>query len=852
MAPCLLRTFGGLTLERDGRPVEGLTTQRRALGLLAAIAAAGQHGLGRDQAMLLLWPESTTTRARGSLKQLLHALRRQLGDPDAIDGVAELRLNPLSVTSDVARFHDAIAAGDDATAVRLYGGPFLDGVHLDDADEFERWAAQERERLARAHAEALERLATSATARGRKTEALAWWRRLHAVEPLNARVTVGLMEALDAAGDRAAALQVSRTHEALLREELGVPPDPAVVAVADALRPGRPVEALSPARPPHEATRPETPGRPLRSRPLLRTIAVLAIVATVAIAVFVLRPPAGTGNLLPNRVAVAVFVNRTGTLALDPLGTMASDWVTRGLSQNSLVDVFEVGGLYLAGRAADGAPADPRALARANGAGLVVAGNYYRSGDSLMFSVQVIDVASGRVRRAIDPIGGAVDDPLSVVEEVRQRVVVALGLILDPRAGIFDSPALALPRYDAFEAFVAGQERYWKGDWAGSLPLFRRAAELDTGFTTALVSLGVAGVGTARCDLADSVLDVLSSRQGRVREIDMLTARISVARCASDHAELNRLHRQRAALMPGSKSAQLMMSTGFRQLNRPAEALAILASIDPARDLGWLPEQGRSFYWREVGANRHALGDYRAERAFADRMRQAGAAPLAVGLIQARSLAALGMADSALAVLDAVADAPPDPALLSGITGGLSPVELATPGWMMYQIALELAAHGQESAARAAADHSIAWFSRRASGEPLPPAGRFVLARALEFTGDFAGARTLLARLAENDTANLDFRGMLGVLAVREGDQATAMKAEAWLTAQETVFPPGLPLLYRAEMAALRGDTSLALDLVDALPQRAHPHDFLQFHLDPAFVPIRGTERFRRLLAPKG
>jgi hypothetical protein len=348
------------------------------------------------------------------------------------------------------------------------------------------------------------------------------------------------------------------------------------------------------------------------------------------------------------------------------------------------------------------------------------------------------------------------------------------------------------------------------------------------------------------------VLEALSARQRPVPEFEMLTARISVARCASDHIEHNRLRRQRAALIPGSKAAQLTMSTGFRQLNRPAEALAILSSIDPARDLGWLPEQGRSFYWREVSANRHALGDYRAERALAERMRRARAAALATGLVEGRSLAALGRSDSALAVLDAVAAAPADPALLSGITGGLSPADLATPGWLMYQIALELAAHGDEKGARLAADRSIRWYSRQGSPPTLPMAARFVLARALEFTGALAAARDLLVGLVESDTASVDFRGMLGVVAARLGDRALVAGTDAWLVARTDVFPPGLPILYRAEIAAVMGDTTRALVLIEAFPQGAHPYDFLQFHLDPALERLRDTERYRRLLAAKG
>jgi len=49
------------------------------------------------------------------------------------------------------------------------------------------------------------------------------------------------------------------------------------------------------------------------------------------------------------RVAVAVFVNRTGDPSLEPLGSMAADWVTRGLTQTALVDVVDLGSLYVGG-----------------------------------------------------------------------------------------------------------------------------------------------------------------------------------------------------------------------------------------------------------------------------------------------------------------------------------------------------------------------------------------------------------------------------------------------------------------------------------------------------------------------
>src|SRR5687768_3964542 len=191
-----LHTFGGRHLARDGVRLDALSGQRKALGLLAVLAAAGERGVSRDALLAYLWPESDEERARTSLKQLVHSLRQQLNDPAMLVGSGELRLNAKIVTSDVAAFDEALGRSDHAGAVDLYAGPFLDGFYVRGADDFERWASAERGRLARDYARALEALAERAAAEGDARSSLTWWRRLAAVEPLSARVATGLMRAL--------------------------------------------------------------------------------------------------------------------------------------------------------------------------------------------------------------------------------------------------------------------------------------------------------------------------------------------------------------------------------------------------------------------------------------------------------------------------------------------------------------------------------------------------------------------------------------------------------------------------------------------------------------------------------
>ena len=81
-----LSTFGGLVLHQDGQLHTGPAAQRRRLALLAAIAAAGRRGVGRDRLLALLWPDSEPEAGRHSLYQALHAVRRSLGGDDVFLG----------------------------------------------------------------------------------------------------------------------------------------------------------------------------------------------------------------------------------------------------------------------------------------------------------------------------------------------------------------------------------------------------------------------------------------------------------------------------------------------------------------------------------------------------------------------------------------------------------------------------------------------------------------------------------------------------------------------------------------------------------------------------------------------
>ena len=246
-----MRLFGSPSLKQaDGTAVVGRAAQRHRIALLTLLALAPRSRLSRDKLIAWLWPDSSTDRGRNLLNVATYVIRSALGEGALVSEGDELSLNTELVRVDVAEFEEAIAHGVYERAVALHTAPLLDGFFLDAAPEFEQWVERERTRLVASHARALEALAEAAEAAGNYPGAVAWWRARTAGDPGDSRAACGLVRALQAAGNHAAALQHATTHARFLRSEFGVGPTAELTALVERLRrepiaaPG--VEAHSP------------------------------------------------------------------------------------------------------------------------------------------------------------------------------------------------------------------------------------------------------------------------------------------------------------------------------------------------------------------------------------------------------------------------------------------------------------------------------------------------------------------------------------------------------------------------------------------------------------------------------
>jgi tetratricopeptide (TPR) repeat protein len=528
-----------------------------------------------------------------------------------------------------------------------------------------------------------------------------------------------------------------------------------------------------------------------------------------------------------DRVVVAQFENRTGVPALDPLGSMAADWLVQGLAETGLLDVVPTTTALVASRFVDGLPAggdatdSARLLAEETRAGIVVSGAYYLQGDSLYLRTTITDHASDRLLAAIHPVATPRDDPVAGLDEIRRRLMSALAHRLDPRMRDYAAMVRAPPSFDAYRAYTDGMDVFLKGDMRAAVMRFSEAAALDPTFHLPMFYLGIAHGNLGNHAAVDSILALLRPLEDRMAEGTRLGTAWLEAMSRGDRERAYAISLRTASLLPNTLGhAQLLPDAN--RVNRPAAAIRAARELDPGRgELRAWP-----FYWEHLATAHHMLGQHRRELRAARRARvQFTDNPDATLWLEARALAALGRTR----------------ALNSFLAEHLH--RTSNPAALLRQTGLELAAHGYPDAGHALLRQSLA-------SAPQDRNARGFLAQANLLIGEWDAAEILLRELAEEFPAGLGVRGALGTLAARRGDRAEATMIDAWLAALDRPHLYGQNTWWRARIASLLGDHEAAVELLhqafrEGLPVWQH------LHIEPDFLPLRSDPAFGDLMRPR-
>ncbi len=858
-----LRVLGSVELlGPDGREYRAVLTHPKRIALLTYLAAVSPHRYHRrDSLLALFWPELDQERARAALRQALHGLRHVLGAEVIVSrGDEDLAVDEARLWNDVSEFERARAGGDGAAALVLYRGDLLEGFFLSGAPAFERWLEDERSRLRRAAYETASTLARRQLDVGDRARAAEFARRALALSPDDEDVLRQLLEVLDALGDRAGALTAYEGFARRLAAEFEAEPAAETQALITAIRARHVARAATPpaaGATAHDAGSlpPPTPvptPDPARVRTAPRSYAPIAgvIAAGLLLAVGALvgswavaHPGTTAGpRLQPRRIVVVPFDNRTGDDSLQLLGTIAADWISRGLWETRLLEVADIG-VASAGDSVPRRTGTLATLAAGSGAGTVVSGSFYRVGDSVRFDARVTDATRGTLLRYVDPVIGPVEQPLQVVERLRQRVTGSLATLFDPKLTEWASVATQPPSLDAYRELLAGVEAADRLDARDALRHFYRAAAQDPTYSLPLVRAATVHRRLRECGATDSIARALAPSRDRLPRLERYTLDKAVAECHGDLMTVYRLSRLLPELLPGTDFAAANLGRDALFVNRPREAVAALERVDPERG----SIRGNAPYYLFLTSALHLLGQHTRELRAAQRAVRQYPDNIAMRRLELLALAALGRERAVDQQIEELSALPPHP--------------LRTPGAVMRETALELQAHGHAAAGARVLARTLAWWHNRPVEEAQTESARFELAQCLHAAGRWREAWTILDALVAEHPDSVSYRGLLGVVAARGGDVQQAREQAGWLGDVERPYARGDPTYWRAAIAAGLGERERAVSLLgnafaQGLPFGRSPGRDAAYgpalHADPNVERLRDYRPFRELLRPKG
>jgi serine/threonine protein kinase/tetratricopeptide (TPR) repeat protein len=566
-------------------------------------------------------------------------------------------------------------------------------------------------------------------------------------------------------------------------------------------------------------------------------IPALIILAALAIAFFIFRGP--ETDVDPNRVVVAIFENQTGDESLDPLGRMTSDWISQRISQ---IDDIEVVPTMSVLQAYSLSPVTeisqdakiPDALTKETGAGTMITGTYYLTNDELHFQAHITDVKQKKLIHSVDPVKGTIENKMDVIQSLSGRVMDSLALYFD-KEGASTIPFVTPPVYEAYNEFLLGQE-FFGVDYERSIQHLTRAVELDPSFSVPKLYIAVAYGNMERYEEADKIIKVLDKNRDQLSPFDSHVLDWYIASLSGQNEDAYLSIVKAEKLAPQSTGINYMHGFCALEINRPLETVKTytkMDSIDP--DILYGKASG---VWRiGVLANAlHMLGNYKQELKEAQKGQKYYPNNLRFYGIEARALAALGKLDSIDDVIEK--------------SLGIIPSE-RTPGRVMLQAAWELRVQGHMEASIRIANQAVEWFKNRLQMRGTNENRRQRLAGALYTAEKWDEAESMFEELKGDYPENIQYQGMIGLLAARRGEREKALAISEELEAIDRPFLFGEHTYMRARIASLLGENEQAVLLLrDAFAQGLKYGTPLLQEMD--FEPIRDYKPFQELLKPKG
>ncbi len=359
-------TLGQFRIEVEGQPLRfGQKAQRKPLDLLKLLIALGGNSIPVETLTDSLWPDSDGDQAKGAFSTALHRLRKLIGHEAVLLADSRLTLNPDNCWVDCAAFNGSLelaaraaaeGAGEAAwehieVALRLYGGPFLDG----EFDLPEVLAA--REKLHGVFLRNIGLLGEFLGQGGQLLRAIVLYQRGLEIDELAEEIYQKLMLLYQQLGRHAEGVSVYQRLQKVLKASAGIEPSQETEAIFQALLSVKGKRETS-------EVRPETSDGGLESK-----------------------------SMLPRKPSIAV-------LAFDNLSADTSqEFFADGLVEEILTSLSKVSSMTVIARnssfAYRGKAFDMRQVAQDLGVRYVMEGSVRQGGKRLRITAQLIDSVDG-------------------------------------------------------------------------------------------------------------------------------------------------------------------------------------------------------------------------------------------------------------------------------------------------------------------------------------------------------------------------------------------------------------------------------------------------------------------------
>jgi serine/threonine-protein kinase len=513
------RTLGAVSLKDAGAgDVDSVLAQPKRLALLAYLALARPRGFHRRNTLLaMFWPEDDEKHARWSLNQALRHLRKGLGREAILSrGTDEVGLDFDAIRSDVHAFEQACDEGKPETALDFYRGHLLEGFHAFDCADFEHWLDGERARLRRRAVEAAWKLTDRHQGEGELVAAAASARRAVDLSEHDEKGIRRLIELLDGAGNRAAALRAYESYAARLRDILDVEPAPETQELIASLRSRQPNHAvLAPVTQQPVSggvatglAEPERVGdngvglassrRHLRYLVSVAAMAVIAILALAALPILTAdrglscaSPETWVGTAAPG---VAVLPFTVSGSEVDELGEGMVHLLSANLE--GLDGIRPISPFTVLARWSEHVPDTAQAdlatrleVAQCLGAEYAVVGSAVAVGATLRLTASLHE--SGRTESIGQANETAHRDSLwGALDRLSIGLIRGMGTVVLGELSRLDSKEITTGSPDALRAYLRAQALYRRGEFESSAFEYEQAIAEDSTFSLAHLGLG--------------------------------------------------------------------------------------------------------------------------------------------------------------------------------------------------------------------------------------------------------------------------------------------------------------------------------------------------------------------------